>query len=111
MNNREVRIRLLGKAIDDYSKLKERNDKQAKILLNSIDKVKERLKINPQFGDPIKKNLIPNEYKEYWNLYRVELFNFWRLLYTIKGNEVEIIAFILAIIDHKEYNKKFGYKT
>jgi len=107
---KEIRIRLLGEAINDYSELKERKDKQARILLNSIDKVKERLKINPQFGDSIKKDLIPKEYKEYGNLYRVELSNFWRLLYTIKGNEVEIIAFVLAIIDHEEYNKKFGYK-
>lgn len=28
----------------------------------------------------------------------------------IKGNEIEIIAFVLDIIDHKDYNKKFGYK-
>ena len=106
-----IRIRLLGEAIEDYSELKKREDKQAKILLKSIDKVKERLKINPQFGDTIRKDLIPKEYKKFGNLYRVELSNFWRLLYTIKGNEVEIIAFVLAIIDHKEYDKKFGYKS
>ncbi len=110
MVDKEVRVRLLGEAIENYSQLKKRSDKQARILLKSIDKVKERLRTNPQFGDPIRKNLIPREYLQYENLYRVEISNFWRLLYTIKGNEVEIIAFILAIIDHKEYNKKFRYK-
>jgi len=34
---KEIRIRLLGEAINDYSELKERKDKQARILLNSID--------------------------------------------------------------------------
>lgn len=108
--SRDVRIRLYDRAIEDYSKLKVRNDKQSKILLNSIDTVKKRLQLNPQFGDPISKDKIPKKYKHYGNVYRVELSNFWRLLYTIKGNEVEIIAFVLAIVDHREYNKIFGYK-
>jgi len=32
------------------------------------------------------------------------------MIYTIRGSEIEIIALILDIIDHKEYNKKFGYR-
>jgi len=32
------------------------------------------------------------------------------MIYNIKGSEIEIIALILDIIDHKEYNKKFGYR-
>ncbi len=34
------------------------------------------------------------------------------MLYTLTDGEteVEIIAFILDVIDHKTYNKKFGYK-
>jgi hypothetical protein len=43
-------------------------------------------------------------------VYRVELSNFYRALYTIKGNEVEIIVFLLTIKDHKKYNKLMGYK-
>jgi len=47
------------------------------------------------------------------NLFRVELPNFWRMLYTLTNSEseIEIIAFVLDIIDHKKYNKKFGYKN
>ena len=44
------------------------------------------------------------------NLYRVELSNFWRMLYTIEGTQVEILVFVLNIMNHKEYNKLFGYK-
>jgi len=32
------------------------------------------------------------------------------MLYTIKGNDVQIICFILDILDHNDYDKKFGYK-
>ena len=45
------------------------------------------------------------------NLFRVELSNFWRMLYTLTDDQTEVIviAFILDIIDHDEYDKKFGY--
>ncbi|MEK6983554.1 MAG: hypothetical protein AABX33_03190 [Nanoarchaeota archaeon] len=109
---KEVRVFMKGQAKDSYLSLKNRTDKEAKTLLNSINRVIEILKNNPQYGDPIPKRLIPNSLiKEgIQNLYRVELSNFWRMLYTIEGNKVEILVFILNIMNHKEYNKLFGYK-
>ncbi len=44
------------------------------------------------------------------NLWRINLSDFWRLIYTIQSNEVEIIDFVLNIVDHKKYDKIFGYK-
>ena len=46
------------------------------------------------------------------NLFRVELPNYWRMLYTLSNgeSEIEIIAFVLDLVDHKVYDKKFGYK-
>ena len=66
-------------------------------------------------GKPISKKLIPKEYKEKYgitNLFRVELPNYWRMLYTTNAgiSQIEIIAFVLDIIDHKVYDKKFKYK-
>ena len=42
----------------------------------------------------------------------MELPDYWRMLYTLADGEtrIEIIAFILDVIDHKGYDKKFGYK-
>ena len=42
----------------------------------------------------------------------MELLDYWRMLYTLADGEtrIEIIAFILDVIDHKGYDKKFGYK-
>ena len=84
-------------------------------LLNSITKKVELIKANPHYGDPISKRSIPHEYVEKYgvtNLFRVESSNYWRLLYTLTDGEsvVEIIAFVLDIIDHKKYDKKFRYK-
>ncbi|MCJ7696961.1 MAG: hypothetical protein MUO73_01340 [Thermoplasmata archaeon] len=71
--------------------------------------------MNYHYGDPIAKDLIPQEYKEKYdvkNLFRVELPNYWRMLYTLTDDEtkIEIIAFVLDFVDHPTYNKKFGYK-
>lgn len=109
---KEVRIILRGQAKESYLELKKRSDKEAKSILNSIERIKGILKNNPQYGEPISKTLIPISLKAIGvqNLYRVELSNYWRMLYTIEGNKIEIFLFVLNIVDHKEYNKLFGYK-
>ncbi len=79
-------------------------------LLKSIKNKIEIIKQNPFYGDNIKKNMIPQKYNVL-NLWRIELINYWRMLYTIRGDEIEIICFILEIFDHKTYDKIFGYKN
>ncbi|MDP1729493.1 MAG: hypothetical protein Q8L27_04790, partial [archaeon] len=75
---------------------------------------KELIRTNIHYGNPIAKDLIPKEYFDKFgitNLFRVELPAFWRMLYTLTNNEeVEIVAFVLDIINHQDYNKKFGYR-
>jgi hypothetical protein len=109
---KEVRIILKGDAKESYRKLKDRDDKEAKTILSAIERVKNILKENPQYGNPMAKKLIPKSLLKLGvsNLYRVELSNFWRMLYTLEGNTIEILVFILNITDHKEYNKLFKYK-
>jgi len=109
---KEVRILLKGQAKESFIELKKRDDKESQSLLNSIKRIIEILKENPQFGDPIEKRKIPKPYKKEGikNLYRCELSNYWRLIYTLEGNRVEIFAFVLNIMDHKRYNKLFGYR-
>ena len=82
-------------------------------LLNSIKQKSNLLRENPFYGDSIPKRQIPKELIKKYNLdnlWRIELSNFWRMLYTIKGNEIEVLCFILEICDHKKYNKLLGYK-
>lgn len=109
---KEVRVLLKGQARDCFIELKKKEDKESQSLVRSIERIKEVLVNNPQYGDPIKKELIPEELKKQGikNLYRVELSNFWRMLYTIEGTRVEIFLFILKILDHPTYNKIFNYK-
>jgi hypothetical protein len=83
-------------------------------LLNSIKQKIDFLKNNPEYGIHIPKDRIPKDYVKGYevnNLWKVNLSGAWRMIYTIRGSEVEIISLILDIMNHKDYNKKFGYKN
>jgi len=43
------------------------------------------------------------------NLWKYDLTNGWRLIYTIESDEIRIISIILEWFDHKNYEKRFGY--
>lgn len=75
---KEVRVLLKGQAKESYLELKRRDDKESIMLVNSIQRIINILKENPQFGDPIAKGLIPIKFKqgEIQNLYRAELSNY-----------------------------------
>ncbi len=107
-----VRVQLKGQAKEAYLDLKKSEDKESQTLLRSVNRIIDILKENPQFGDPIRKQLIPQCFQEMviQNLYRAELANYWRMLYTIEGTSEEIFCFIVSIVNHKEYDKLFGYK-
>ena len=114
---KQVRVILSPEAEESYKKLNELSVKSKieRSILNSIEKKKELIKANPHYGEPIAKDKIPEEYKRKYsvtNLFWVELSNFWRMLYTLTNDEteIEIIAFVLDIVDHKDYSKRFGYK-
>ena len=78
-----------------------------------MDRVKGWLKDNPFVGEQVQKSLIPVCYINKYgitNLWRIDLSDYWRLIYTVQSNEVEIIDFVLNIDDHTKYDKIFGYK-
>ncbi|MFH1365530.1 MAG: hypothetical protein ABIH28_03030 [archaeon] len=71
------------------------------------------MKQNPFAGDQIPKKLIPDKYCKKFdvgNVWRIELADRWRLVYTITGNQIEIITFVMDIFNHRDYDKTFGYK-
>jgi len=114
---KKVRVVLSPEAEEVYIHLNKEasTSKTEHTILNAINKKVELIKMNYHYGDPIAKDLIPQEYKEKYdikNLFRVELPNYWRMLYTLTDDEtkIEIIAFVLDFVDHLTYNKKFGYK-
>ncbi|WP_421077214.1 hypothetical protein Mjas_05625 [Methanothermococcus sp. Ax23] len=112
---KKIRVILSPDAFEVYNYLKNNcNNKQNASLYNAINDKVEILKNNVHYGDAIGKKLIPKEYIANYgisNLFRVELPQFWRMLYTITNDGINIVVVILDILDHRKYNKKFGYKN
>jgi len=108
-------------AYKEYQKLKESVAEKKKSrtkptyeqLLTSINNALDNIKADYRYGDLIPRKYISKSTIEKYGtdkILRVELVGYWRLLYTIIGNEAKIIAFILEYMDHDTYNKIFGYK-
>ncbi len=120
--NKEVIVKLSEEAENVYLELQKvvAEEKSRGIesslhqtLFRSILRSRDLLKENPFAGNQIQKRIIPNKYINKYdaqNLWRIELSDRWRMIYTITGGQIEIVTFILDIFSHSEYDKVFGYK-
>lgn len=96
--------------IDDFETINKDIDEKIK---KSIKQKIEILKITPHRGVHIAKRKIPNQYLSKYgvtNLWKINLSNAWRMIYTIKTDDMTETVLIIDILDHKSYSKKFGYK-
>jgi len=95
----------------EFESLKEGKFEDKK-LYKYIQRAIDDLKQNSLSGTKIPKDLWPNEYvKEYRidNLWKYDLPNAWRLIYTIHAENIRIFNVLLEWFDHKEYERRFGY--
>ena len=81
-------------------------------IKKSIIRAIHDLKENAFCGIQIPKRLIPKEYVVKYNaknLWKYDLPKGWRLLYTVQGNNVNIVSIIIEWMDHKNYERRFKY--
>ena len=119
---KKITIKLIGdaeKAFNDLNKIVGEQRSQGITsskditLLNAINRLFDVIVNNPFYGENAKKDLIPKEYRQKYdadNLFIADLPDYWRMIYTLESDEIEIIAFVLDIIDHDQYNKKFKFR-
>lgn len=84
-------------------------EKQLKIL---IKRAFEDICKNPFCGIQIPKRLIPPEYIKKFNIknvWKYNLPNAWRLIYSIESGQIFVISIVLEWLDHKEYERRFRY--
>jgi len=112
MSDREVKVVFVDENIKKaYEKLKysTTEDKHLYQWLNhAFDDIKEEYTC----GIFIPKKLIPDVYiKKYGidNLWKYDLPSGWRLLYSVKAEEIIILTIILEWLPHKKYERRFNY--
>jgi Txe/YoeB family toxin of Txe-Axe toxin-antitoxin module len=85
-----------------------------KRLCQFISRAVDDLKKDPACGTHIPNNLIPREYVIKYqinNLWKYDLPDGWRLIYSIKGSEIALLCILIEWLSHKNYEKRFGYRT
>ncbi|MBS3125921.1 hypothetical protein J4453_00570 [Candidatus Woesearchaeota archaeon] len=119
---KKITVKLVGdaeEAFNDLNKLVGEQRSQGVTsskditLLNAINRLFDVIINNPFYGENAKKDLIPIAYRRKYdadNLFIADLPDYWRMIYTLESDEIEIIAFVLDIINHDEYNKKFKFR-
>jgi|SRR3972149_5116635 len=91
-----------------FEKLKTEDRK----MYDFISRAFEDIENNVFCGIQIPKNLIPKEYLKKYdakNLWKYNLPGAWRLIYSVEGKNLLIYSIILEWLDHKEYERRFGY--
>lgn len=102
-----------AKEFAELQKRAEKGEGEAEYLLKLIEKGITKLVGNYESGQKIQKKLWPRYYVHKYginNLWRLGLDNYWRMIYTVIGERVRIVAVILEVLGHKEYDNRFGYK-
>lgn len=119
---KNIRVILVGEAKEAFEHLlkitaeeREKGIKESKYqtLLKSLKQKVDILKHDPMIGTHIQKGRIPEKYERMYdvtNLWKLDLSGYWRMIYTIKGTEIDIISVVLDIVDHQSYDKIFGYR-
>jgi Txe/YoeB family toxin of Txe-Axe toxin-antitoxin module len=93
-------------------KIKFNSLKTNKMLYKFIKRAIHDLENDSFCGIKIKKKLWPKFYirkHQITNLWKYDLPNGWRLIYTIETDEIAILSIILEYLDHKNYERRFKY--
>ncbi len=81
-------------------------------LHKEIQRALEEISKNSFCGRNVKKDLIPKELKQKYNIDNLWIYNLrkdWRLIYSLGRDEIELLAVILDWMNHKDCEKLFGF--
>lgn len=90
----------------------ENGDSSEKELFRFINQALNNIEENAFCGVQIPKKQIPKEYANKYgtaNLWKYDLPNAWRLIYSIRSGKVIVMSIILEWMNHKEYERRFNY--
>jgi mRNA-degrading endonuclease RelE of RelBE toxin-antitoxin system len=99
------------KIFSAYKKL-EKGDNLNKKLYKWISRAVDDLKKDAFSGILISEKQVPKSYKKIFKdkrMWKYNLPNAYRLIYTIETDRIEIFSIILEWFDHKDYDKRFKY--
>ena len=96
-----------------WDRLNASGKSEDKALVSMLNRAFDALEANCHCGVYIQKKKIPayytKKYGELPNLWKYNLNDSWRLVYFITGAGGEPLSVVLEWMNHKEYERRFGY--
>jgi Txe/YoeB family toxin of Txe-Axe toxin-antitoxin module len=108
----ECKLQFINEKVQKAFQKLESGNYEEKELKKFIERAFNDICNNPFCGIQIPKRLIPKEYIKKFaikNVWKYNLPNAWRLLYSIESRQIYIISIVLEWLDHKEYERRFHY--
>lgn len=90
----------------------EHSTTEDKMICKWLNRAFDDIASNAASGMQIPGKLIPKEYVKRYkidNLWKYDLPNAWRLIYSIKRDKITVLSVILEWLNHKHYERRFGY--
>ena len=112
MKDKPIYVAFADSKLENVFEKLQKSKFEDKQLYSFIERAIDDLKKNPTCGTKIPRKLWPKDYiKEYQitNLWKYDLPNAWRLIYTILEDKVMILNVILEWFSHTDYERKFRY--
>jgi len=109
---KEISVAFISNKLKEEFELLKSGKFSDKKLYTFIERAINDLKISPDCGIKVSKRIWPKEYiqnYEITNLWKYDLPNGWRLIYTIETDDIKIMSIILEWFDHKGYERRFHY--
>jgi Txe/YoeB family toxin of Txe-Axe toxin-antitoxin module len=105
----EAKIRFVDESLRNAFQELETEDIR---LFKEVEKALSEIHNNAFCGRNVKKELIPKSLIQKYQLRNLWIYNLrkdWRLLYTVSSEEIGVIAIILNWMNHKDYERLFGF--
>ena len=85
---------------------------EKKELQKNLKKAFRDIAENADYGVQIPKRQIPKFYLRRYgidNIWKYNLPNAWRLMYSVRRDDIIVVAIILEWMNHREYERRFSY--
>lgn len=105
----ECKVRFVNEKLKEaFQDIKSSDERLSKEISKALDDICK----NAFCGRNVKKKLIPKKFIQKYGINNLWIYNLrkdWRLLYTLAGEEIQVIAIILDWMNHKDYDRLFKF--
>jgi hypothetical protein len=111
-DQRQKSVAFADELLRDAFDALESGTSEEKRLHHAISRAMDVLKLDPMGGTKIQKALWPQHYIRKYaidNLWKRDLPDGWRLAYTLKGTQTQLVAMLLEWFSHPDYERRFNY--